>query len=505
MKNNFDNRGSLLVRNTILNFIGRFVPLVVAVITIPYIIHGLGLDRFGILSLAWVVLGYFSLFDLGLGRATTKFVAEELGKGKIEQIPKIIWTSLLIQTALGVAGGIALAIATPLLVEKVLRIPSGLVEETILIFFVLSVAVPIVVCSRNLRGVLEAGQRFDLINMVEIPSSSLSMLIPAIGIFIGLRLPGIIRLLVISWIFSATVYLVLCLKVFPALRQGVYMDKKLFRPLLTFGGWVTLCNVLMPILLCLDRFLIGAIVSVAALAYYAAPYQVVSQLLIVPGVLAVTLFPAFSGLSTVNVNDHLGRLYARSLKYIVLIMGPIVAIVILFARDILQLWLGTDFAVDSTYVFQILALGMLFNGLAQMPANLLDGVGRPDIRAKAFLSYILLYIGLLWLLVSKLGIEGAALAWTLRAVFELLLFFEISRRLTRIGLDVFVTNGLLRGVLAYGGFVMIVILSFILTNGILIQSLVTVTCLIFFTLFAWRFTLDDAEKRLFLPIFRLKW
>jgi O-antigen/teichoic acid export membrane protein len=503
MNNKLDIRGSLLLRNTVLNFIGRLVPLVIAVFTIPYVIHGLGVERFGILSLAWVILGYFSLFDLGLGRATTKFVAEELGKDKIERIPKIIWTSLTVQTIMGALGGIALAIATPVLADKILRIPPHLINETKLIFYILSVSVPLVICSRNLIGVLEASQRFDLINAIQIPSSSLGLLIPAIGISIGLTLPSIIVFLAVSWVLSALVYFILCLKVFPPLREGITIDPKLFRPLFTFGGWVTLSNVLIPILLYLDRFIIGAVISIAAISFYTAPYQIVSQLIIVPGVLAVTLFPAFSGLSGVRRHD-LERLYARSLKYIILIMGPLAIIAILFSRVVLQLWLGDEFAAKSTHVLQILALGMFLNALAQMPANLLDGVGRPDIRAKVFLSYVLLYIGLLWLLVGKYGIEGAALAWTLRAGLELILFFEISRRLTHISSGVFATNGLLRAVMAFGGFCMIVILGYVLAEGILIQSLSILVGLIVFAFFAWKYAIDDAEKRLFLPILGFK-
>lgn len=78
-------RGSLLAHNTLLNFIGQAVPLLVGVVTIPFIVQGLGTERFGLLSLAWVILGYFTIFDLGLGRATTNFVAEALGKGEDDQ------------------------------------------------------------------------------------------------------------------------------------------------------------------------------------------------------------------------------------------------------------------------------------------------------------------------------------------------------------------------------------------------------------------------------------
>ena len=49
---------ALLTRNTLLNFFGQIVPLFVGVITIPFIVRGLGTERFGLLSLAWVILSF---------------------------------------------------------------------------------------------------------------------------------------------------------------------------------------------------------------------------------------------------------------------------------------------------------------------------------------------------------------------------------------------------------------------------------------------------------------
>ena len=63
--------GRLLARNTIWNLLGQVLPMVVGVVAIPPLVHSLGVDRFGVLSLAWIIIGYFSLFDLGMGRALT--------------------------------------------------------------------------------------------------------------------------------------------------------------------------------------------------------------------------------------------------------------------------------------------------------------------------------------------------------------------------------------------------------------------------------------------------
>ena len=68
----------LIMQNTALNLGSRVLPAIVGVVAIPIIIRGLGLEQYGILSLALIIVTYFSLFDSGLGSAITKFVAAAL-------------------------------------------------------------------------------------------------------------------------------------------------------------------------------------------------------------------------------------------------------------------------------------------------------------------------------------------------------------------------------------------------------------------------------------------
>ncbi|MGA3229657.1 MAG: oligosaccharide flippase family protein, partial [Candidatus Binatus sp.] len=67
--------GRLLARNTIINLAGEVAPSLVALLAIPLVIRVLGVDRYGVLTLSIMVVGYFGLFDFGLGRAATKFIA----------------------------------------------------------------------------------------------------------------------------------------------------------------------------------------------------------------------------------------------------------------------------------------------------------------------------------------------------------------------------------------------------------------------------------------------
>ena len=491
--------GKLLARNTTLNLIGQIVPLLVGVVTIPFIVRGLGTERFGLLSMAWVVLGYFIILDLGLGRATTKFVAEALGKGETERLPHLIWTSLGIHILLGLMGGLLLATLTPILVEQVFKISPALIGEARSTFFILAISVPIILASRVLRGVLEAGQRFDLVNAVKIPLSSLIFVLPVIGILLDIDLPGIMFLLFVTRLCDTLAYLLFCLRVFPILRKIFSFESKTLRPLISYGGWITISNAVGPVLVYLDRFLIGSLLSMSAVAYYTAPYEVVSRISIVPASLVMVLFPVFSALGTTS-KEVLTGLYTRSIKYLILIMGPLVLVLIMFAEEILKLWLGSEFAEKSTLVFQILAVGILFNSVARVPFSLLQGLGRPDITAKFHLLELLLYVPLIWFLVENMGIAGGALAWTLRVLLDTFLLFGAPWRLYNMSFCFLAANGLLRCIAVFAVLAGALLTVLLLSWSIPTQVAITTFLIVLFILASYRYVLDTRDKKLFISI-----
>jgi O-antigen/teichoic acid export membrane protein len=422
--------GSLLARNTLLNLIGQVVPLLVGVVTIPFIVRGLGTECFGLLSLAWVVLGYFTIFDLGLGRATTKFIAEALGKGKGEDIPRLVWTAVTAQVIFGVMGAFVLVGITPLLVERILSITPNLVEEAKTTFYLLALSVPVVLVSGSFSGVLEAAQRFDLVNAVKIPASSFAYLLPLVGLLLGFRLPGIVVLILLARSGALVAFVILSFRLIPGLKR--YSSSfRLFPRLFSFGGWITVSNMVGPILMYLDRFLIGSLLSMEAVAYYTAPFEVVSRLWIIPGSLVVTLFPAFSTLSMVSKED-LQQLYVKSIKYLLLVIGPIILIFIIFASNIIQLWLGSDYGEKSGLIFQILLLGSLFDVPAVVSGALIQGLGYPEVLSKLNLLYLPLHIGLTWLFVHVMGISGAALSFAFRTSIYTVVLSIISLKLIQL-------------------------------------------------------------------------
>lgn len=403
--------GRLLASNTLINLVGRVAPFLVAIATVPYVIRHLGPDRFGLLSLAWMVVGYFALFNLGIGPATTKFVAELLGKGDIEKLPELVWTAFASQVLLGVVAGILLVAVTPLLVNRLLKIPPDLHAQAHWIFLTLAAVLPVDFASGSLGGVLGATQRFDLVNAVAIPSSILTYLLTVVAILLGFGLPAIVLFLAMARVAGLAGLFVLCIRVHPTLRAGFRFDRQIIRSLLGFGGWVAVSSATGPILAYFDRFLMGALASIAAVGYYTPPYMISSKLSLLPSSLMATLFPAFSTSAGRGDVEWIRKAFIRSLKFLLLLVGPPALLLAFFAHPILVIWLGAKFASKGALVLQILVGAMFVNSLAFVPYNLLYALGRPDIPAKFHLVELPLCIALDFILIIRFGLPGAALAW----------------------------------------------------------------------------------------------
>src|SRR6266576_2841276 len=417
----------LLARNVIWNLIGNGAPMFVAVFSIPILIHGLGKDRFGVLALAWALIGYASLFDLGLGRALTQLVARKMGAGEDHEVPTLVWTSLLLMLLLGLAGTLVAVLLSPWLVHRALNVPAALQRETLQSFYLLGLSIPVVISTAGLRGLLEAHQKFGLINALRIPLGIYSFASPMRVLPFSKSLFPVVGVLVAGRVVGWAVHLLLCFRVVPELRERIAWHGATVGPLLRVGGWMTVSNIVGPLMVTLDRFLIGALVSMTAVAYYATPYEVVTKFWLLPGALMGVMFPAFST-GFAQDRERTALLYGRSIKSLFMVLFPVMLCTVALAQDGLKLWLGAEFAQHSFRVLQWLTVGVFVNSLAYVPYAFLQGAGRPDLTATLHLIELPLYLGLLWWLISTHGIEGAAIAWSVRVSVDALFLFELARR-----------------------------------------------------------------------------
>lgn len=420
---------SAIAGNTVWNLVGTGLPLLLAVVSVPVLIGSIGVERFGVLTIGWAILSYFGLFDLGLGRATTKFLAEALENGRVAEGYALFWTSILLNGLLGLVSAVGLAALTPLLVQEVLNVSAQVELETIRAFYFMAAAVPLVTITNALRGTLEAQHRFALLNVLQVPTSMLTQAAPLLVLPFSNSLTWLVGALALSRALGLIVYFAGALRQLESPFEGPLFARGKLRALFSFGGWVTVTNTIVPFMFNADKFIIGSLSSMTAVAYYSTPYEAVIKLWIVPQSLVRTMFPIFS--TNLEIKERT-RLYTNAVRVLALVLAPLVATLIAFAPDVLRLWVGASFAAQSTLVLQILAVGVFAHSLALIPYNLIQGLGRPDVTAKFHLLETPLYLLMLWYGVQYFGILGAAVAWTIRLGADALLLVVYVRLTARL-------------------------------------------------------------------------
>jgi O-antigen/teichoic acid export membrane protein len=488
--------GAVLARSGALNAVGTLLPPLAGLVAVPLLLDGMGTARVGLLSLAWALVGYLSIIDLGLGRALTQAVAAALAKGERAELRQLVWTYLSLLTILGaVACGVMLVVG-PWLMTTVVSSPDALRREIVLSTYLLALTTPLVMIGAGLRGFLEAHQRFDLVTFVRLPTTTLMFFGPVLLLSFTNSLVAAVAVLLTMRLVAAVAYYILCVRLVPDLREWARPDSRTAFLLARMGGWITVSNVVGPVIVYIDRFVVGAVVSATAIAYYGIPADAVTRLSLIPLALVPVMFPAFASLTLRD--PRLSLLVQRGTRLVLLAMLAPAAIGVAFAPDLLNLWLGPEFADKSALVAQLLLLGVVANGIAQVPLALLQGTGRPDVAAKLHLVELPLFVLGAWLATRLAGIQGAAIASATRALLDAALLFLLGCRLFPNGLRSLPVQTLLTSIAVL---VVAAMLPAVLMTTIIRVSLGIVAASVL-VVWIWGRGLDDAERKLILGAIR---
>lgn len=401
---------------TIWNLFGTGVPLAFGLFTIPKILLGLDIERFGLLSLIWAGIGYIGFFDFGLGRALIQVTASYRAIGVGPPKSTLLRISF-IALAISVVGGAIIVVLAPKIAVDWLAVSPDIRNEAIISFRLMGFGVPVVALSSVLRGIIEGFEDFK----------KSAILRGSLGIanFVGpyvLVLFGFNNLAVIVLALVLTRVLNLGHTVYYTIKYIYSSDNHLesIPSIVTFGFWTTIANIVGPVMSYMDRYLIATFGYIGSIAYYSVPQDLVARIVVVPGSLASALFPRIAFLNK-SQREKASETYRDSLKLTFIVMVLITVFVALFAKVGLTLWLGEEFAQKSLAVLYVLAIGLFANGLAVIPANALQALGRMKESALITCVEAVLYIPSLYYAVVNFGLRGAALVWSARLALDFMI------------------------------------------------------------------------------------
>lgn len=409
-----------LIKNSIYNLGGFIIPTIVAIPSLGVLARTLGTESFGLFTLAFAVVGYASIFDAGLTRAVIREIS--IYRDDKEERDNIISTATITVALLGLLAAFLIYFS----VHKIgafLNVSIDLVDDFQKAFKVLSLAVPIFLVNQIWLASLEGIERFGNINIQRTISSSSLAILPAIFAYydhtlysatLGLVIGRIISL-IISFIFSREIIL----------TAGFRFKFLTLKRLIMFGGWITISNIISPVMVYFDRFVISHVLGASKVAFYTAPSEAVARLLNIPAALSRALFPKLSSSTLATDKSKLEKM-----SYVLMLVAclPIVLVGMILANKIMVIWMGPEYIGEPATILRILLVGFIFNALAQIPFSKIQAAGYAKITATLHMCELLPYLLALYYLTIHFSLIGTALAWTLRVTLDFIALYILSRK-----------------------------------------------------------------------------
>lgn len=405
-----------LRKNTIWNLAGSGLPLIAAAVFIPYVLKQLGGEAFGVLTLIWALIGYFSLFDLGVGRALTYEMSKLRAANSHVEMAPTLKAGLLLTLSAGFLGMLILMVLAPWMAQSWLKISLEWQSDAQLSFQIAAVGVVATTLTSGLRGALEGLERFAESNLSKIFLGFCMFVLPAFSVW----LHGPILWIIASYLVGVRIIVLLWSAILMRsylLDSVVSLTLYYIKPLLSYGIWLTVTGIVSPLMVYGDRFFVSATVGAAELSLYAIPQEGLQRMLIIPTALCGALLPQLTALQSGKIE----MIYRNNFKRVAGVMFGVCALAALFSYPVFVLWLSEEFAKKALPITLILCIGIWLNSMAQVPYTLLHARGNPKITALFHIGELAFYIIALYYLTAQFGLIGAALAWVLRVFLDLLL------------------------------------------------------------------------------------
>ncbi|HVE59671.1 MAG TPA: flippase [Pyrinomonadaceae bacterium] len=415
-------------KNSIANLLGSIIPLLITLATVPVYLRLIGAERYGALAVIWVVFSYFGFFDFGLGQATAQRMAK-LKEASVDERSKLFWTAFLLTLILGIIGGIMLWFFADRILIHFENPGAAIYQEAALAILWLMPALPVLLVTSVMTGALQGRERFVEINIISVIGNTLIQILPLAVAYLGFVELEYLVPAALTGRMIAGICLFYKGKVNIPLRMEVAFDKSAVKPLLTYGGWISVIGAVGPLLVVADRIVIGSIAGVKAVSYYTIPYSLTSRAMMLSGSLANSIFPRMAGMSA----DEAKMLADRSTAILIAILTPLVIIALPLINPFLTVWIGRELADKAAYVGEIILVGTWLNALVIPHNTYLQADGKK--LKKVVLIYLFeipVYFTLLWLGLSYWGVTGAALAWTLRVAIDSALLLGLAGAFKRI-------------------------------------------------------------------------
>lgn len=398
---------SVLLSGATIILTGAILGRILEFITRIMLGHHLGPGDFGLFNSVLALLSILvALVSLGLPTGIVRFVGHYKGEKKSEIIPELIHNTFWLIAFGALVAGFVLWLGSEWLAIHLFNE----VATTPLLRQV-AVALPLLTVLSLVSALFQAEKMtksFVLVNNFTLPL---------------IRLCGVLLAIILGWTLyqTSSTYIVGAL-IIPLIAGFLLIRQTPFNLFLIISPKT---KNLVPLIRFSLPLLVGALFSLAIwqvdllilqrewgaeeTGLYAAALTIGRLPVMILLAFTFVLAPVSAELYSVGRIDRMRHLYQRSVEVLFLLTLPIVAIIVLFATQLLQLLFGPAY-VSAAPALRILATGFFLQTISGPNGNTLIMMG----HSRRYLCYTVLAglvtIGLYLLLITPLGKTGAAVA-----------------------------------------------------------------------------------------------
>ena len=400
------------------------MPLVFAFVATPLLVRGLGIEQYGYYSLVLAVIG---VGFTGVGKVSAKYIPEYRALGETDELENILFAILLLTTGFAVLQGIILALATPFVVERALKVPTYAQSELQTAIYVACLIGPVTIISQMFQSAAQGLQLFRGVSLITI-TIALALNIGSITIAVeGYRYTYILIWNLFVVVAALAAYFVFVKKYLPELKFRGRTNSEVVRKVGRFAVSIFIYQTITSILYIFERAFVLRNFGSEALTYYTVPLMF--------GLYLHAFIVSFSQAMAPKLNQMLDRrdelldFYKFSTKIVLAVTVLIASGYFVLGHEFLTLWLGEDFGVRS---YSLLFLhGVAFSMIA-VSINcwmLAEASHRPGMNAVSSSVTCIVGILVIVMLSSSFGLDGVALGRLVGAVAVLPLIPYLEARL----------------------------------------------------------------------------
>jgi O-antigen/teichoic acid export membrane protein len=411
----------MLLRNSLWNLTGSALPMVVALATVPLLIHALGVEGYGIVTLVGSVIGYFAVLDINLTAGSIKYLAQHHAENDRRRFAETFWFGMFFYGSLGLLGAAAIFLSADFLVERFFKVSAAAHEATVLAFRIGAFGFALSQTQNYLLVVPQALQRYDRSAQSEAFFGIFFNLTSVAAAIAGAGVVGVIVARIGISIINI-LYLIWLIRGFKLDLGFRYPSKEVRSSLTSFSAYAYLSKLASVMHQHADKLIVGALAGPVALAFYTVPATLAGRILGLTYRLSHVVYPRASALAASGRINELRPVYFGVMRYVTYINLAALGMMVLAGDEFLRRWVGESFVQQGYPVLILITVALLADSLTNIPSMINDALGHPRITGRFALVNGLVGVAMVYVGTLAGGIVGAATGHMIASVAMSLIF-----------------------------------------------------------------------------------